>query len=728
MMKKIIAFFPFLLFANVDKIEYKGLIHISPITANTIISIHEGDEFDLKKIDESIKKLYKTEYFKTIKADFSNNTLTFLCQEKPIISKLEFENLSQDLKKLLKDQNILPKRAEIYKPESFEKLKDFIEQYYLAKKYFNTYINIEKKYITPTKLAIKVIIVKGKKVDIKDVNFYGAKHIDKDDLIDEIENRPKTFWSFLPFFNSGELNVFKLPEDRNNIQTYYLNLGYMDSKISMPLAKANMDNYTAKIDFKIYEGKRYKIKKVSIDYPKNIKVKLPELELKPDKYFNISAFREDIKNIKHAFQNEGYAYVKVYPDIKKDGNFAIITYKVIPGKIVYIKNVTISGNTKTFDRVIRRNIFIAPGDKYSYQDITDSKYALQRTGYLEDVKIEEKRVSDNQIDLNVKVKEGLSGTLKAGVSYGSYSKFGVSFSVTEKNIFGSGQKLSASADLSAKSQTYSISLYNPRVLDTKYSLNTSIFNEKFEALSYDSHKKGFTLGVGRMLSRNLNANVTYGYTKTKLSDYDENELDYLKPTSTKSYVVGSLGYNSTDNYYFPTLGIKANASLEYAGLGGDEQYIKTLGSFKYFYPLKDETYKTYAVLKYRVKAGAIKDNGYLPIDEKFYLGGIGSVRGFSSYTISPKDSDGNYIGGKYEFVTGPEISTPINRKLKLWASAFVDYGAVGENSLDISRASAGMEINWITPMGPLTLVFAKPLKKENDDDTKIFDFSIGASF
>ena len=727
-MKKILAFTPLLLFANISSIEYKGLIHISPITANTIISIHPGDNFDIKKIDESIKKLYETGYFKTIKVDYTNNKLTFICQEKPIISKLEFENLSEDLKKLLKEQNIMPKKGEIYKKESFEKLKDFIEQYYLAKKYFNTYINIEKNYITPTKLYIKVIIVKGKKIDIKDVNFYGAKQIDKSDLIDETENQPKTFWSFLPFFNSGELDVFKLPKDRNNIQNYYLNLGYMDSKVQMPLAKVNMDNYKAVIDYKIYEGKRYKIKKVSIDYPKNIKVKLPEFELKPNKYFNISALKEDMKNIKHAFQNIGYAYVRVSPEIKKEKNFAIITYKVIPGKIVYIRNVTISGNTKTLDRVIRRNIFIAPGDKYSYKNITDSKYALQRTGYLEEVKIEEKRVSNNQIDLNVKVKEGLSGSLKAGISYGSYSKFGITFSITEKNVFGSGQKVSASADLSAKNRTYSLSLYNPRVLDSKYSMNASIFDTEFEGLSYTSKKRGFSIGVGRMLSRYLNANITYGYTKTKLTNYDETELDYLKPTSTKSYIITSIGYDSTDNYFFPTLGMKAGVSLEYAGIGGDEKYLKTIGNFKYFYPLKNSVYKTYAVLKYRIKAGYIDDLGYLPIDEKFYLGGIGSVRGFSSYTISPKDNKGNYIGGKYEFITGPEISTPINRKIKLWASAFIDYGAVGESSLDISKASAGVAINWITPVGPISLVFAKPIKKEDDDDTRVFDFTIGASF
>jgi outer membrane protein insertion porin family len=727
-MKKLIGFIPFLLFANIDKIDYKGLIHISPITANTIISIHEGDEFNIEKIDESIKKLYQTGYFKTIKADFSKNKLTFICQEKPIIAKLEFENLSQDLKKILKDQNILPKKGEIYKKESFDKLKEFIEEYYLAKKYFNTYINIEKKYITPTKLAIKVIIVKGKKIDINDVNFYGIKQIDRDDLIDEIENQPKTFWSFLPFFNSGELNVFKLPEDRNNIQNYYLNLGYMDAKVSMPLAKVNMDNYTAKIDYKIYEGKRYKIKKVIIDYPKNIKVKIPKFELKPGKYFNISALREDIKNIKHAFQNIGFAYAKVYPDIKKEGSFATIIYRVIPGEIVYIRNVTIAGNTKTLDRVIRRNIFIAPGDKYSYQNIIDSKYALQRTGYLENVQIEEKRVSNNQIDLNVKVKEGLSGSLRAGISYGSYSKLGVNFSITEKNVFGSGQHLSASADISAKSSTYSLSLYNPRVLDSKYSLNTSIFKSSFEGLSYTSKKRGISFGVGKMLNRNVNAHVTYGYTKTKLTNYDETELDYLKSKSTKSYIVTSIGYNSTDNYYFPTLGIQASGSLEVAGIGGDEKYTKTIGVFKYFHPLKDSTYKTYAVLKYRIKAGIIKNNGYLPIDEKFYLGGMGSVRGFSSYTISPRDKDGNYIGGKYEFITGPEVSTPINRKMKLWASAFIDYGAIGEDNLKITRSSAGISINWITPVGPIALVFAKPLKKEDNDDTRVFDFSIGTSF
>ena len=727
MKRVILTSIPFILFANVQNIDFKGLIHISPVTAKSIISIHQGDEFNMDKLDESIKKLYKSGYFKWIKAEYDNNKLTFICQEKPIISRIEFENLSNDLKKILKEQNILPKKGEIYKKESFEKLKQFIEQYYVAKKYFNTYINVEKKYITPTKLYIKVVIVKGKNIDISNVNFYGIKKVDKSDLIDVSENQPKTFFSWVPFFNSGELNVFKLPEDRNNIQNYYFNLGYMDAKVSMPLAKTNLDDYKATIDYKIYEGKRYIVKKIAIDYPKNIKVKLPEFILKKDKYFNISALREDLKNIKHAFQNEGYAYTQVFPQITKKKNFAFITYKVVPGEIVYIRNVTISGNTTTLDRVIRRNVFIAPGDKYSYQNIIDSKYALQRTGYLKNVQIKEKRVSNNKIDLIVNVKEGLSGSLRAGISYGTYSKLGFNFALTEKNVFGSGQSVTASADISSKSTDYRLSLYNPRVLDSKYSLNTSIFDSKFDGISYTSKKRGFTFGIGRMLNRYLRANITYGFTKIKLTNYDE-DLTYLKPKSTKSYIVTSINYNSTDNYFFPTLGIKSSASVEFAGIGGDEKFIKTLANFKYFYPLKDNTYKTYAVLKYRIKAGAIQNNGYLPINEKFYLGGISSVRGFSSYTISPKDANGNYIGGKYEFITGPEISTPINRKINLWASAFVDYGAVGENSLDITKASTGIAIDWVTPVGPLSFVFSRAIKKSDGDDLRRFDFAIGASF
>ena len=726
-MKKSLLFLPLLVFAQIDNIQYEGLIHISKVTANNMIQIHKGDSFDLEKIDESIKALYNTGYFQTIKAVKKGNTLIFECKEKPIILHIEYENLYEDLKKILKEKNYLPKKGEIYSKEKIDNLKGFIKAYYLSKGYFNTVVEVTKKSV-PGKNAIDLTIAikKGEQLIIKKVNFYGAKKVDKSDLLSEIENRPRTFWSIIPFTNSGKLNIYKLPSDQQALQNYYLNLGFMDAKVYTPLAVSNFDNYTAKVDFKIHEGKRYIIKQVLLDYPKNIKVKIPQLNLKKDKYFNVSALREDIKALKHAFENEGYAYVKVYPEIKKEKDQATITYKIVPGDIVYIRNVIINGNTKTLDRVVRRNIYLAPGDKYSYKDLTDSKNTLQRSGYLENVKIVTKPVSSNQMDLIVNVKEGLSGSLRAGISYGSYTKLGFNFSISEKNVFGSGQSLSASVDYSSVNKTYKISLFNPRVFDTKYSFNTSIFNTTFEGISYTSDQKGFTLGVGKKLSRFVGANITYGYTKTKLTDY--NTTVYLMPESTKSYIITSVNYNDTDNYFFPTTGQKASLMFEFAGIGGDEKYVKTLAQYKYFYPLINKTYQTYAVLKYRVIAGAIKSNGYLPINEKFYLGGISSVRGFSTYSISPVDDEGNKIGGKFEFITGPEISTPLSLKNKLWLSGFIDYGAIGENGFNITRSSYGFSIDWITPMGPLSFVWAWPIKKGDDDDLQRFEFSLGASF
>jgi len=724
-MKKLLLILPTLLLANIEKIEYKGLLHISPISANNIIKIKIGDEFNIEKIDKSIKSLYNTGYFQTIKAIKKGNSLIFECLEKPTILKIDLKNVSEDLKKALKESPYLPKKGEILSKEKLDKLKEFINSYYLAKGYFNTIVNIEVNPISSTSVKLIVSIKKGEKLVIKDVKFYGAT-IDKDELIEEIENRPRTFWSILPFTNSGELNIYKLISDKESIQKYYLNLGYMDAKVSTPLAKSNFDNYTTKIHYQIKEGIRYLVKEVKIEYPKELNPKLEEFNLKVGNYFNISALKEDLKNITHSFQNLGYAYVKVYPEIKKEKSFVFITYKVIPGEIVYIKNVIIKGNRKTLDRVIRRDIYLAPGDKFSYQDLIDSKNALNRNGYLEDVKIEQKRVSNNQIDLIVTAKEGLSGSLRAGISYGSYTKFGFNFSLTEKNIFGSGQSISASADFSSVSKTYKISLYNPRIFDSKYSFTTSIFNTKSEGISYTEKKSGFNIGIGKKLSRYISSNITYGYSKTKLSDYDTTL--YTKPNSTKSYIEGSISFDNTDNYFFPTEGEKASLSIEYAGIGGDEKYIKALASYKYFYPIKNKTYNTIAVLKYRVIGGAIKNNGYLPINEKFYLGGMGSVRGFGTYSISPVDSNGNKIGGKYKFITGPEISTPISIKNRVWLSGFVDYGIVGENSLNISKSSYGIEINWISPMGPISFIWAWPLKSEKKDDLQKFEFNIGASF
>ncbi len=724
-MKKILYFLPlFLLGAEVQQVNYEGLIHISKVTANSIANITNRD-VSVEEIDKVIKKFYETGYFQTISADYNETSkvLTFKFVEKPTIVQIERMNFSEELKKALKDNNLEIKKGSLYNQEAIDKLKQFISSYYSAKGYFNTYLEVDTKLITPTKMKLSLIIHKGRNLEIRDLKFYGSRH--SDELEDIVDNHPATLWSILPFTYKGDLNLFKLVNDRKKILDYYLNRGYLDVQVSNPLAKTNFDNYIADISYKIDEGNRYIVKKVEVDYPKELKPKLPELKLKADKYFNIAAFRKDMEEIKHSFQNLGYAYAQVIPQVKKEGKFAYVTYKVVPGNIVYIRKVLIEGNAKTLDRVIRRNVYLAPNYKFSYQDLIDTENALKRTGYLEDVKVIQKRVSDSQMDIIVKVKEGLSGSLKAGISYGSYTKLGFDLAITERNVFGSGQSLTAKVNYTSVSSTYLLSLVNPRVFDSEYSSNFKIYKSSFDGISYTSNSKGFEIGVGKKLSRYVNANITYGYKTTHLSDVAVD--NYLKD-STKSYIAPSISFNNTDEYFFPTTGTQASLNLEYAGIGGDEKYTSITGSYKYFYPITNRIYETVAVLKYRVIAGVIFKNGYLPLNEKFYLGGLGTVRGYSWYTISPRDEKGNRIGGKYKFITGPEISTPLSIKNRVWLSGFLDYGAVGEDSLDIKRASYGVSLDWVTPMGPLSFTWGWAINPKPEDDTQHFDFNIGTSF
>ena len=326
----------------------------------------------------------------------------------------------------------------------------------------------------------------------------------------------------------------------------------------------------------------------------------------------------------------------------------------------------------------------------------------------------------------VKVKEGLTGSLKAGVSYNSYSKFGVNLSVTERNVFGSGQSLSVSWSKTTKSNTYSVNLKNPRVFDSKYSLSTTIYKRNFEGYSYTSEKKGLALTVGRELTRHINTSITYGYEKVKLTDVTDTELDY-RENSIKSYLMPAINFNNTDDYWFPQHGMNLGASIEYAGVGGDQKFIKNRAYAKFFYSLEDR-FDILTILKYKIRAANIMDKGYLPINERFYLGGLGSVRGYGYSSIAPKDGDGELIGGKQMMINSAEISVPVSIKKKMWLSAFIDNGRVGENSMDIVRSSYGVSFDWITPIGPLNFTYAKPISPKDDDDLRTFEFSIGTGF
>jgi len=729
-MKRLIFLAPMVVFgATIQQIKFEGLQSVSPTTVSMKLLIHKGDPFDLRQIDRSVKNLYGIGVFKQIVAEREGDTLIFKFTEKPRILKISYHNVPEELKKSLKDQNIYIKRGQLYNPVAINRLREFIKGYYTAQGYEGTYVDVTTRPYrsNPNVLDLIITVHKGEKVVVRSVNLYGIQKVDKSDLLDLMKNQPRTLTSILPFANSGYLNLYQLPQDWQAVVDYYLNHGFMDVKVARPYAKVNRDSYFADIDYQIEEGPQYRVSSVKVDYPTNLKVELPTLLLKPGKYFNVNAMRKDVENLKHAFQNLGYAFPKINPLFQKKGDKVDVTYQVLPGTIYKVRRVIITGNRKTLDRVVRRYVYLLPGKKFSYTDLEDSRRRLKRSGYFKDVNITTQRIDNHKLDVVVKVEEGLSGSLVAGISYGSYYKFGFNFKVEERNIFGSGQTLKASANLSSKYTNYSVGLYNPSIMDTPYYLNLGVFATRFEGISYTSRRRGGFIGVGRELIRNLTTGLTFNYSNIKLENYPDS-LNYLKDKYTKKSLVWRITYNNTDDYYFPTEGVVLEGSAEYAGLGGDEKFTRYLLDAQGYYPLTNDYYETVAVLKMKGHYGLIKDRGYLPINERFFLGGIGTIRGFEWYSISPKDRSGLEIGGKKEFVISPAVSTPLSRKMRMWATGFIDYGGIGDDKITITRSSYGFSLDWVTPLAPISFVWAWPLKKGGGDELQHFEFNIGANW
>ncbi len=718
---------------TIKSIRFDGLIHLSPSIAKEIMNIHKGDVLDVRIIDQGIKDLYRQKYFKDIEVSENDGVLSITVVEKPVIANIEVSGIGDSDKKTIKETLGIAK-GEIFDQAKVDIAKKKVEKYYEGKGYFNTVIETTTKKLNKNSLSLNLIINRGEKIVIKKVNLYGAKKFDYSDFRGSIANRKAEFLSWMWGFDDGIVRLNDLPYDSVRIKDYYLRHGYLDAKVSTPFLKAYMDSYSADLTYNISEGEQYNVGRIKISLPKGLldtKQIISDLHLQSGQIFSSKRLRKDLKTVENDVADLGYAFVRVNPDVKTDKkkHIADINFMVYPGQKVYINDVRISGNTKTIDRVVRREVYLAPGDLYSRTDLEDSKSALKRTGYFEDASIKEIRVSENKIDLLVSVKEARTASIGGGIGYGSYDGLLLSANLSDGNVFGSGMKAKVSIDRSNKSLSGTISLTNPRVFDSIYSLGGSIYRSNNSYTSYNEDKAGFNLTLGRRFGRNWRGFVDYTLEESKLSNISStlSPILYTTGATIKSAITPGVSFNNTDDYYLPRRGISASLSTEFAGLGGDMKFLKTRAKFAYFYGLEDKIDYD-LILRYKIKANYIINNGYLPIGEKAYMGGISTIRGYATNTISPKNSAGDLLGGKMMFANSVEASFPLIERLKLRGALFFDYGMIGENGLDIKRAGTGLNLEWVSPMGPINLIFASPLLKKAGDNTSSFEFTMGRQF
>ena len=738
---------------QITSINFKGLVHLSPETAKEIMGLKVGDELNGNSTDRAIAKLFRQGYFDDIYIENEGGDVTVTVKEKPSIARIDIKGVVTNDKTAI-DGLINIKQGNMYDELAIERAKERIRQYYESKGYFDTVVDVTKEPVAgnESSLFVTMNINRGENIIIENVNLVGAKLFDYDDVEPVVANKEREFMGWMWGRNDGKVKLFELPNDPARIQDKYYQKGYLDATVSNPYLNAYMDNYTADLTYYVTEGEQYRVSSVDIEAPEFLELDkekiLKGFRLESGDVMNSARLRQDMKKLDDMVADKGYAFVRINPKTEKnvEDKTVSIVYEVVPDEKVYIRNVQISGNDRTVDRVVRRELYLTEGNLYSRTDLQDSKDALRRTSYFDEVEIEEQRVGANQVDLLVKVKEASTGSISGGIGYGSSDGLLLNASVSDTNVFGSGMKGVISVDRSDNELSGQIGLTNPRLFDSEYSLGGTLYANDYSWNNYDEKSYGLNVVVGRKLTRNLSASLGYIIEQSRISGLSDvlKTVGYKDGKSLKSSLIPSITYNSTDDYYLPRTGIIASTSLEFAGVGGDEKFLKSRTNFNWYQGIR-EWVDYDLIFRFKSSFGKIWDRGWVPINERLYLGGIRNLRGFESRTVSPKVkvASGSWYetGGDTSFNSSAELSFPLIERVKMRGVLFVDYGVIRGRIANvtapgivdyvdgrISRYSAGAGIEWVTPMGPLQLIFAKPLKKQDGDDTSTFEFTIGQRF
>jgi outer membrane protein insertion porin family len=743
-----------LLAQNITSIQYNGLLHLSNEVATEISKINVGEAFDINKIDMSIKDFYRQGYFSDIVVSTTKNGgLIYDFTEKSTISKLEMNGYSSDDEQEAEFISVGLRKGDLYDARKVESAKRKLIKKIEAEGYYDTVVEID---VEPKEESVALVfnVNKGEKIYIENIEFAGVDKLDSADLETVLANQEEDFMGWFPGLNNGVAHLDDLAIDGKRAQDVYMQNGYMDATVSDPLMRIDAGAYKADITYQISEGEQYRINTISIQgnvEGLDLDALKGELKSLEGKVFNIDKLRKDKAHIEEQVANLGYAFVRIRPDFKKNPNDKTvdILYTINQGNKVTINDVIISGNHTTIDRVIRRDIYLAPGDLFSLTDLKDSKNALGRRGYFEKVDIEKERIDAHSMNLLVKVKETATGSIQAGGGYGSYQGAMISASLSDRNIMGSGINAGISFDISKISTNYSLNIQNPRVWDSDYSMGASIYQSEFEYTAYNQKSVGASVNVGKQMTRNLFGSLSYSFSENKATDannsanpdslvdfgqfiFEPKDLNYAKST----FSVG-LNYDTTDDFYTPREGIILGGSLGYSGIGGDQKFVDASARFGVYYGLED-VIDYDLILRYKVRARYLKDQGNIAIPEKLFMGGIGSVRGFEPYSITPFSIDPNdvnqtrtLLGGTSSLINTIEASIPLSKAAKMRLAFFYDHGMIGRKSTrfdEITKEGYGVALEWFSPMGPINLVFARAVNPESYDQTASFEFTMGQKF
>jgi outer membrane protein insertion porin family len=739
---------------KIGKVLVKGNRRIESAAILNVVKLKAGNPLDIEKVDSDIRAIYTLGHFRDVKAATAKGDngviLTYTVKEKPIVREINIEGNKEIKEEKIREAIELKTGSMFASKELAKSVKKVVklyadEGYYLA--------DVATTTIKKSDTDVRVIfrIAEGKKVLIKTIRFEGNRVFTAKKLKKAMETKEKWFLSWIT--GSGTYKEDVLKNDTNLVADLYFNNGYVNVKVGEPKVALTDDKKGLIVTIGITEGEQFRTG--SIGFKGDLLESEGELakktKLKTAEIFSRAALREDVFALTDVYADKGYAFTNVTPlsKVNNEQKKIDITFELEKGEKVYIDRINISGNTRTRDKVVRRELKLAEGDLYGATPLKKSKQGLMNLGYFEEANISTTKGSaDNKLNMNVEVKEKSTGQFSIGAGFSSLDGIMGQGSVQQTNFMGLGLKLSLSASLGTKTQLYNVGITDPYFRDTKWTVGADIYRTQKEYTDYTRRATGGDIKAGYPISDELSTLWIYTYEQKKIFDQSVTLLRGVQTetSGTTSSIAASLSRNTTDYHLDPTKGMLNNVSIEFAGLGGTNRFLRYIGDTKVFYPMPWGT-----VFSMRGAVGYIQGLGKdIPIDEKFYLGGINTIRGYGGRTVSPyvtsitptvdsgtfeTTNTGSYafVGGDSEAFFGVEYQFPIIKDAGLKGVIFMDAGNSVNgfgNLFSNMQASYGLGFRWLSPMGPLRLEYGIPFNPREGIDKKMgrFEFSMGSFF
>ena len=734
---------------TVKDIRVEGIHRTEAGTVFSYLPVKVGDTFTDEKAAEAIKALYATGFFNDVRIEVDNGVLVVIVAERPAVASVTFSGAREFeadvLKRALREIGL--SEGQIFDRASLDRAEQELKRQYLTRGYYSAQVTTTVTPADRNRVAVSFDVVEGEIARIRQISIVGARAFSQKDLLENF--RLSTPGWFTWYSKADQYSRQKLTADLESLRSFYLNRGYLEFNVESTQVSITPDKKDIYITVNVTEGEKYTISDVKVagDTPLAPEQVQSALQIKAGDVYNGEKVAETTRLLQERLGAVGYAFANANaaPELNRDKREVALTIFIDIGRRVYVRNINVTGNTRTRDEVVRREVRQMESGWYDGDKIRTSRERIDRLGYFTEVNVETPAVpgSSDQVDVNFAVTEKPTGLFNVGAGFSSSEKLILSTSIQQTNLFGSGNTVGLDVNTSKLLRTIAVSQTTPYFTTDGVSRSIDVFHRTITPS---------TISLGDYRIRTTGAGMTFGVPFSEVDTvffgarYENTHID-LSAISPLAYIQfvntfgadtqafsGTVGWarDSRDSVLAPTRGRYQRANLEATLPTGDLQYYRFTYQHTYYWPLtRDFTIMGNGEFGH----GRGYGNKPLPVFKNFYAGGIGSVRGYETSSLGPVDANGTPLGGATRINLNAELQFPfpgtgLDRTFR--GFVFVDAGNVFGEGAKVSvsefRYGTGAGFQWLSPIGALKLSIGVPLKKKPTDRSQRFQFTIGSGF